>query len=388
MIQRSTSNSFGLVGSTLAWLLLSSVLVALRVLLPPAIIEQVYSTNIYLGVRQVLDSLFGWWPFPASALVVVLGVILIVRSAWRASTAKSPQALSSRQRAWFAGMGRVGLSLLRSSAIIVTAFLVLWGFNYGRPGISDHLNLNGRPLSDQELWHELHATANYVEILRTQLPLSDTNDTESLPLPQINEVRIRESLQRQLQLLDYPAEGRVRTRYVFPGTLLRFNTSGIYFPLTGEAHVDEGLHTLQLPFVIAHELAHGYGITDEGACNFIAWLACTRAHNLYLRYAGHLTYLRYVGAALRRRDAEEYSAFRQNLPPGVKADLNSIAKNLDRFDEIMPSVRDAVYDSYLRGQGVQDGLASYSRVIDLVVAWQNAQQEPRAVRTKARLPLQ
>ena len=364
------------------WVLIACGTLAIRAALSPAIIEQVYSNTLYLGVRRLLDGLFGWWPVPASLCVIVVAVAAILRSAWFAwrTTPKSSHSSHSTIRR----TGRVALVFLRSGAMIVTAFMLLWGFNYARPGLADHLQLSTPTLTTDELWQQLHETADYVAILRRQLPLSDTSDYSSLPLPQNSELRIRESLQAQLVELGLPAVGRVRTRFVTPGTLLRFKTSGVYFPLTGEAHVDRGLHSLQMPFVMAHEMAHGYGITDEGACNFLAWLACTRAHNLYLRYAGHLTYLRYIGSAVRRRDPENYASFRENLPVGVRADLNSINENLDRFKEIMPEVRDVVYDNYLRSQGVHDGMASYSRIIGLVAAWQREQQVPPAVPTSWR----
>ena len=371
MTQRLGPFRFGLVVSTSVWLACAVVVFGLRGLSSPARIEQVYSATVYPVARRLLDGLFGWWPLPASACFIVVGLALIARSLTR--EVRSPVHASA-----FAKTGAAALSLLRSAAVLGVSFLALWGFNYGRPDIAEDLGLAPRPLTTEQLWDELRATADYVAILRRQLPLSDTADYSSLPLPQSNEHRIRESVQRQLDQLDIPSAGRVRTRYLPAGTLLRFNTSGVYFPYTGEAHVDVGLHSLQLPFVMAHEMAHGYGVTDEGACNFVAWLACTRAHNLFLRYAGHLTYLRYVGSAVRRRDGEAYAAFRQDLPVGVRADLDSIARNLDRFEEILPEVRDAVYDGYLRSQGVHDGLASYRRIIDLVAAWRSAQRSPPA----------
>ena len=147
-----------------------------------------------------------------------------------------------------------------------------------------------------------------------------------------------------------------------------------------------GLHALQMPYVAAHESFHGHGITNEGACNFLAYLALTRADNLFLRYSGHMMLYRYLGSAVRRRDPEGYAAFRQNLPVGFRADLDSIRENLDRFREIAPVLRDVVYDNYLKSQGIAEGMASYSQVIDLVVAWQNAPPPPRVVPTASDLP--
>ncbi len=351
----------------------------MRVLVPAEVIEAYYSRLIFPAIRATLDVVFGWWPVPASALVIAAALGCL---GWQV-LAQVRKGGSAYAKTLFGVM-----AIVRWASIVVVAFMLLWGFNYGRVPLSEQLELDTRPLSSEELWQELEQSAKFVSILRTQLPLSDTTDYESLPLSQGAEARIRHTLKNQLAALDLPAAGTVRIREVVPGGLLHFNTSGVYFPLTGEAHLDEGLHSLQKPFVMAHEMAHGFGITDEGACNFLAWLACTRADNLYIRYSGHLTYLRYVGSAVRRRDPAEYAAFRQNLPRAVQADLNSIAENNNRYREIAPVLRDAVYDQYLKSQGVADGMASYSRVIGLVAAWRNGRRRPRVVQTAADVSLQ
>ena len=386
------SNSYSLkllVRSTLGWVFAASFLVVLRYGLSAEILEQVYSRGLFLKIRKLLDAVFAWWPFPASSFVFTVALLFWIRSIYKwtrhvsAGTIREPRSeiqstASNVTRHTFHISHFITktiaftLALGRGASMVVIAFLILWGFNYGRVALPDQLGLDSEPLSTNELWEELKLTSKFVSILRTQLPLSNQSDYKSLPLNQNTQARIRATVTKQLDHIGYPTDGLVRIRLVWPGTLLRFNTSGIYFPLTGEGHVDEGLHSLQVPYVMAHEMVHGYGITDEGSCNFIAWLACTRADNIYIRYSGHLMYFRHLGSAVRRRDPKGYAAFRQNLPSGVLADLNSINVNNNKFDEIIPELRDVVYDNYLKSQGISDGMASYSRVIDLVAAWQNA----------------
>ena len=374
----SDSNSYPLkflMRSTLWWVLGASLLIGLRYGLSAESLEQVYSRGVFLNIRKVLDAVFAWWPFPASSFVFTVALLFWIRSIYKWTRYSDVSASLSLGASAVAKTTAFVLAFSRGAAMIVIAFLLLWGFNYGRVSLPDQLGLEPSSLETEQLWEELRQTSKFVSILRTQLPLSNQSDYKSLPLDQNTQSRIRATVTKQLDHIGYPTDGLVRIRTVWPGMLLRFNTSGIYFPLTGEGHVDAGLHTLQVPFVMAHEMVHGYGITDEGACNFIAWLACTRADNIYIRYSGHLMYYRYLGSAVRKRDPDGYAAFRQNLPPGVLADLNSINLNLDKFDEIAPGLRDVVYDNYLKSQGIEDGMASYSRVIDLVAAWQNGQPD-------------
>ncbi len=397
MVESNSYTLKSLTRSTLGWGLFAALLVVLRYGLSAEILEQVYSRGLFLKIRKLLDAVFAWWPFPASAFVFTVALVFWIRSIYKwtkyvnmedsSSNPKfeirNPSSSNVHLSKAFIKASAFVLALTRGASMVVIAFLLLWGFNYGRVALPDQLGLDPEPLTTSELWEELRLTTKFVSILRTQLPLSNQSDYKSLPLNQNTQARIRATVTKHLKHIGYPTDGLVRIRMVWPGTLLRFNTSGIYFPLTGEGHVDAGLHSLQVPYVMAHEMVHGYGITDEGSCNFIAWLACTRADNIYIRYSGHLMYFRYLGSAVRRRDPEGYAAFRQNLPPGVLADLNSINANNDKFDEIVPELRDVVYDNYLKSQGISDGMASYSRVIDLVAAWQNerlaSQVKPTAI---------
>ena len=351
------------------WLAWASLLFGLRLVAPAAWIERAYSRGVYPWLRGILDAIFGWWPVAASGVWLIAAFAFLGYDAWRQAR---------RARTAYAKTGRGLLSVARTLSAVAVAFMLLWGFNYGRVPVAEQVGLQPQALSTERLWAELERVAKHVAILRAQLPVRDTADYSSLPLAQHTPQRVRESVRATLAELDFPHEAEVRLRSVTPGGLLSFNTSGVYFPLTGEAHVDGGLHALQMPFTVAHELLHGYGITDEGECNFLAFLSVTRADNLYLRYSGHLTYYRYLGAAVRRRNPEAYLAFRQTLPKAVRADLDSIAANNNRYVEIAPQVRHAVYDGYLRSQGVHDGTASYSRVIDLIAAWRSARRSPPA----------
>ena len=363
-----------LLWSTLGCLGLAACAFGLRLGVPSEWIERFYSRGAYPVIREGLDLAFGWWPVAASGVWLIAAFALLGFDAYRqARTGTSAYAKTVR------GL----LSVTRTLSVVATLFLVAWGFNYGRRPVAAHLGLTPAELTTEELWSELERVAKHVAILRAGLPVRDTADFASSPLSVHASQRVGVAVRSTLAGLGYPVPGRVRLREVVPGGLLSFNTSGVYFPLTGEAHVDGGLHALQKPFTVAHELLHGYGITDEGACNFLAWLSVTRADNLYLRYSGHLTYYRYLGAAVRRRDPAGYAAFRERLPLGVRADLDSIARNNDRYVEIAPGVRHAVYDGYLKSQGVSGGAASYSRIIDLIVAWRSARRPPRAVPTAA-----
>ena len=149
---------------------------------------------------------------------------------------------------------------------------------------------------------------------------------------------------------------------------MRFSTAGIYIPYSGEGHVDAGMLPVQIPFTMAHELGHGYGVTDEGECNFLAYIVCTTADDPMVRFSGLLAYWRYVAAEYRRFAPEAYKEQYNALPDLVRTTLQSIYENNRKYPDIMPQTRNLVYDTYLRSNGVDGGLVSYNRIVRWVAA--------------------
>lgn len=152
------------------------------------------------------------------------------------------------------------------------------------------------------------------------------------------------------------------------GILHRLNTSGFYNPFTGECYKERDLHPIQIPFIKAHEWCHAQGVTDEGDANFLAYWICVSSGDLLYAYSGYLEYWRYLSAEIRKLDPDAYNISRENLPFGIKSDLLEIRENLLKYPEFMPDMRDIVYDSYLKSHGITEGMASYNRLVNMVVA--------------------
>jgi hypothetical protein len=329
----------------------------------PDWIEQWYSRRLFPIIRSLIDYLFAWLPFPLLNLFVVVTLVLLGWNLYR---------WLSRPGGWWEKSVDGLLGLLGFAGGALFLFYFLWGWNYQRVPLEVQLELQPlEPLSEEELWQGLQEETVELLRLREGLYLSpeDSVPTEKL-MPAQLERSLRNSLYHWLAEQDYPVPGRVRGKLVFPkGILLRFSSSGLYFPFTGEGHVDAGLHPLEVPYVMAHEMGHGMGFGDEGTCNFLAYVTCRGAKNAYVQYAGQLTYWRTLAVQVKRHQPEKYQAFREALPPGLVKDLNAINQNQARYPDLLPEFRDKAYNTYLRSQGISEGMKNYNRVLMLVNAW-------------------
>ena len=144
--------------------------------------------------------------------------------------------------------------------------------------------------------------------------------------------------------------------------------SGIYFPFTGEPHVNAELPACQLPFVACHEIAHRLGFAREDEANFLAWLACRDHPDADFRYAGALAALRHALAVLALVDPAAFAVERERLAEPVLRDLRDLEAFWSRWRGPLAELGSAVNDAYLTAQGELEGVASYGRVVDLLLA--------------------
>jgi hypothetical protein len=322
----------------------------------PNIAESVYGQGVYPVIRIAFRYSLGLLPFPAVTLVAVFAGILL----WR--TCLHPL-IRRRVKPWTFLAG-----FISTIGAILCLFQLLWGFNYTRDDLALRMGLNTEGMYAEDLRAEyFRATAELKAEAYALGSVSGLNTWESADF----EDAVEPILHDVIREAGYPNVASPRARLVGPrGLLMRWNTAGIYVPFSGEGHVDAGMLPVQVPFTLAHEMGHGFGVTDEGDCNFLGYLVCKRSDDPLVRFSGLLTYWRYVASEYRRTFPEEYAESYERLPILVRETLAAIRANDALYPDLFPRVRNAVYDSYLKTQGIPEGLQSYYRIVQLVWAYE------------------
>ena len=331
----------------------------------PQVTETVYSRGIYKVIRLIFDSIHSILPF--SALYILVGLLLLTIywciKKWIQS-----------ERSFLSKIGQALFSLVSIFGWIVFLFLFLWGFNYSRIPLAKQLKITPRPLKLATVVEQLNIRQTKLTELRANIPgANEKTSFLEASLPQNMEEHLRLGLENQLRQLGYPTTGFPRVRVGYPkGIIWRFGAIGFYNPFTGECNVDPGVHPVDRPYVLAHELAHAYGFGDEGICNFLAYLTCKNSNHPFIQYAGIFNYWQYLFYSYRRADPTNFGIYYKNLPESLKTDVRAIEENSALYPDFFPSnFRVATYDAFLKSQGVKDGFASYNQVVMLVHAWEN-----------------
>lgn len=321
--------------------------------LPPEKMEKYYVTTVYSSIRYIWGNLSFFSVFPLSYYWILFQLIFILILIYLH--------VFGDLSFWKGFQKCLGLLILHLSF-----FYYLWGFNYLRVPLNERLSLD-HEIERKDFEREIDIKTQDLCQLRAGL------ETDSMFLDfQAVEEHLRSLVKSTFKELLVVGLDRVRVRVLHPeGCLLVFGTAGIYWPFSGEGYVDAGLDSLIIPFTMAHELAHGFGWTDEGECNFVALLACRKSNSKMIRYSAELSYWKYLMNNASRLDPKLFHRYSEEITNSIKFDLKSIDSHADKFPEILPALRDWLYDTYLKLNGVEGGSNSYSGMVKWVINYQN-----------------
>jgi hypothetical protein len=350
------------------WIFLGAGAYALHVLLgqDSALVEDIYSRGLFVGIRWVWDFSFGLLPVPLVYVFPAGAVLWIVWTIIRHVLRRGPRSSSS-------GWKKTGRAVLLAAGwggFFVAFFYILWGYNYNRVSVEKQLNLEITALDLATIKAEAEWTARRLAEARASIPGATPAALASDVIPADLESVLRKSLSRVLREAGFPVPGRVRVKPLWPGGLImRFSSTGFYFPFFGEGYVAGNLRPSEKPFVVAHEMVHAFGITDEGGANFLGFLACESAGSPVILYSGLLSYWDYIYADLARASRDDARKIAARLPEGIKADIRAARENWDRYRGPLREAARGVYERYLKSQGVEEGIKSYDRFVSLLLAW-------------------
>ena len=345
---------------------------ALRLLLPATVVERYFSRGLFVAFRTAWDYTVGWLPVPLFYLFWLGVVLWLFHAGRRFVRQRRTQPVRGTRRALSSLAGHFSVAVLG----LLLFFLWSWGFNYGRVPVEERMGFQVYQPGLEALRERVYTTAERLAEYRAAVT-ADTSALTAASFPADLEATLRPLLRAALLRHGYPAPGRPRGWRLQPrGILLHLSTAGVYWPWAAQGNIDAGLHPLQEPAVLAHELAHAYGFGDEGTCSFWAWLTAAETDDPLLRYCLELAYWRQLAGRLRYVDPENYLAWRQEmLDPGIRNDLEAIYANSALYEDLAPALRDATYTAYLHAQGIPEGLLNYGRVVQLVEGYRRANGE-------------
>ncbi|MBE6862032.1 MAG: DUF3810 domain-containing protein [Ruminococcus sp.] len=153
-------------------------------------------------------------------------------------------------------------------------------------------------------------------------------------------------------------------------------TLGIYFPFSMESNYNDDMCEINLPNTVCHEYAHLKGVIQEDEAGFIAFIASSRSDSADFRYSGFLNALEYVNNDIWENEVEEAYELSAQISPKVMMDWYRFLpetyweENEEKeiiSTETVDAVSDVATDTTLKLNDVEDGIDSYSRIVNLLL---------------------
>lgn len=163
----------------------------------------------------------------------------------------------------------------------------------------------------------------------------------------------------------YPRPKEVACSYILSVQQL----CGVYAPFTIEANFNGDMPDYNVPHTLCHELSHLKGFMREDEANFIGYLACVASENQAFQYSGYLTGWVYAGNALASSDMEAYIELWNLLDPQAAEDLRQNNEFWNRYEGKVAEAANQWNDVYLKINDQTDGVQSYGRMVDLMLAY-------------------
>lgn len=306
-----------------------------------------YAVHVYRLIVDIVGRLSGIFPF---SLVEILAYILIGTSVWYAVTHRK----------------RLKKVLVRALFLLTGIFFLFTmncGVNYYRNPFSSYLNLEVRKSSKEELIQlctELTEEVNrYCE--------EGVGAAMKARAAKSEGVAAMRRLGAQYPQLSgyYPKPKSLAWSYFFSVQQL----CGQYSPFTVEANYNGAMPDYNIPHTICHELSHLRGFMREDEANFIGYLACIGSDSQEYRYSGYLTGWVYATNALAKTDMEAYMELCGLLDERAWTDLRENNEFWARYEGKAAEVSNQLNDTYLKINNQADGVKSYGRVVDLMLAY-------------------
>ncbi len=329
--------------------------------------------------------LTGWVPFAVAEIVV--GVLAV----WAVfSTLSGASDVAAGRRGVGNALASFGLHTASTAALFAVWFQLAWGLAYQRAPLGERWAL---PVAAQ-------VGASEAEVTALRARLASVVDRVNASYRAIHGVddagwatRPREGLSVDAALESgFQALGHVEDlgpigagrrppakAVLVPDVFGWLGIGGVFVPFTGEATFNGAPPGWAVAATMAHEKAHQRFVAPEDEATFVGVLAGLSSREALLRYAAWMTVRGQLERTLYRVDAERAQAERGRLLPGVVRDLEAARDYWAAFEGPLEDVAQAMNDSYLKANGVEDGVVAYGRAARLIDAWLQTPRGKRAL---------
>jgi hypothetical protein len=264
--------------------------------------------------------------------------------------------------------------ILKSCVIVIFLFSATFSASYHRLPIDQHMNLETANPTVEKLQLATSKVANELNSISLYFRYFPEQATASGMSFEDMSLEVRRAADKAAEKYNFLQKGGVRAKPIAASVPLTYtHIAGIYTFFTGEPCINTNYAEYTLPFTIAHEYSHQRGIGAENEADFTAFLILCESDNPYLRYSAMAEAFLILSNELYKTDREAYFDIVSSLPLIVTNDFSVASRSYSEYsDSQISKVTSELNDAYLKANGMQEGVMSYSQSVLLLIAYLNS----------------
>ncbi len=330
----------------------------------PKFTEYIISRGLFRIIGIPTQWIMSVFPFSVTEMIVLLSapVLLTLAVIWIIRIVKSSNKKQTAER----GIRFVSWCL----SLAALLFMIMHGANYSRLSTAELLGLPSRAYTANDLYLLTADLAKKASAAREKLP-EDENGCVVLTTSKSEFLLAADNCYDNLQkTCPFLKTGVWRVKSVMLSHYWSYTgITGVYCPWTGESNINTDTPQSGWGHTAAHELAHTMGFAREDDCNFLGWLACSVSGNPDYEYSGHLAAYIYCSNALYSADRELWKKAKQNCSDGMVRDMRQKNAYWQSFEGDVMETSESFNDSFIKANGDQNGILSYSHVVELLLRY-------------------
>lgn len=353
-----------------------------RYVFPSDKISEFYTDKLFYYISWPIKKVIAYFPFSVAEIALYASIAAILFwfinmlvgtvHAGRRCYIRKKQNVPIEGFSLLQPLVQLVLRLSSFICVIVSAFVLFGGINYTSLTFSEKAGYELEEADVDQLSQLCRLLSARAAAARLTLALEadgtiNENYADYNPFRLIDDaLDAYQNLPEEYAYLkrDYP---RAKLAVSSP-VMSNIHITGIYPYIIPEAVVNAQTPIMSLPHTICHEMAHQRGFAREDEANYIAYLACIHSDNPLFVYSGYYTAFTYAMDQLYLYDQKSWQEISSATSSGIWLDNLEESNFWQQYQTVSSEFTGSVNDTYLTVMDVDDGVHSYGRMIDLILA--------------------
>lgn len=353
-----------------------------RYVFPSDKISEIYTDKLFYYISWPIKKVIAYFPFSVAEIALYASIAVILFwfikmlvgtvHAGRRCYIRKKQNVPIEGFSLLQPLVQLVLRLSSFICVVLSAFVLFGGINYTSLTFSEKAGYELEEADVDQLSQLCRLLSARAAAARLTLALEadgtiNENYADYNPFRLIDDaLDAYQNLPEEYAYLkrDYP---RAKLAVSSP-VMSNIHITGIYPYIIPEAVVNAQTPIMSLPHTICHEMAHQRGFAREDEANYIAYLACIHSDNPLFVYSGYYTAFTYAMDQLYLYDQKSWQEISSATSSGIWLDNLEESNFWQQYQTVSSEFTGSVNDTYLTVMDVDDGVHSYGRMIDLILA--------------------